>query len=179
MVKKSLIILILIFTLNFGGIIGQDKVGKEAPAFSLPDLSNEYIALRDLCGEKLRKPWKNKTKHVVVMSFFATWCKPCIAEIPHLQNLQKKYKGKSVKFFLINVGEQKEKIQKFLKSKNISLPILMDKYKKISEKYDALTLPRLFVIDKNGKIQLEKRGFKDAKKFETDLDRILNKLLNS
>jgi thiol-disulfide isomerase/thioredoxin len=179
MVKNILIILILIFTLNFEVAIGQEKVGKEAPPFSLPDLSNEYIALRDLCGEKLRKPWKNKTKHVVVMSFFATWCKPCIAEIPHLQRLQKKYENKPVKFFLVNVGEEKEKIQKFLKSQNTSVPILMDKYKKISEKYDALTLPRLFIIDKLGIIQLEQKGFKDGEKFESDLDQILSKLVDS
>jgi thiol-disulfide isomerase/thioredoxin len=105
------------------------------------------------------------------------WCKPCIAEIPHLQRLQQKYTDTAVKFFLINVGEQKEKIEKFLNSNNISVQILMDKYKKISEKYDALTLPRLVVIDKNGIIQMEKRGFKDGKKFESDLDQILNRLI--
>ena len=179
MVKNLILVVILIFTLTLHDVFGQVNVGKEAPPFSLPDLSNEYVALRDLCGDKLRKPWKNKTKHVVVISFFATWCKPCIAEIPHLQRLQKKYSGKPIKFFLVNVGEEKEKIEKFLKSQITSIPILMDKYKKISEKYDALTLPRLFIIDKLGIIQLEQKGFKDGEKFESDLDQILSKLVDS
>lgn len=179
MIKKTILFIIIILVMNNKSVLSNDKIGTEAPLFSLPDLNNEYIALRDLCGEKLRKPWKNKTKHVVVLSFFATWCKPCIAEIPHLQKLQKKYENKPIKFFLINVGEQKELIQKFLKTKDISIPILMDKYKKISEKYDALTLPRLFIIDKNGKVKLEQKGFKDGKEFESKLDAIISKLLNS
>ena len=178
MVKLIIAFMVLNITLNAQVSSANNWMGKEAPTFSLPDLNNDYIALRDLCGEKLRKPWKNKTKNVVVLSFFATWCKPCIAEIPHLQKLQKKYSDKTVKFFLVNVGEQKEKINEFLKTKSISIQILMDKYKKISEKYDALTLPRLFIIDKNGIIQLEQRGFKNGEKFESDLDQILSKLIN-
>jgi peroxiredoxin len=96
-----------------------------------------------------------------------------------MKGFKDKYNNETVKFFLINVGEEKEKIQEFLKSQNLSIPILMDKYKKVSEKYDALRLPRLIVIDKNGVIQLEKRGFKDGKKFEADLDAVIKKLLNN
>jgi len=45
------------------------KMGDPAPVFSLPDLQNNYIFLRDYSGEKLRKPWKNKTKYVEVYDF--------------------------------------------------------------------------------------------------------------
>jgi peroxiredoxin len=179
MIKSIIIFLIAVISLNGQTNGNTTQIGVEAPMFSLPNLNNDYIALRDLCGEKLRKPWKNKTKHVVVLSFFASWCKPCIAEIPHLQVLKDKYKNESIKFFLINVGEEKGKIQEFLESRDITIPILMDKYKKVSEKYDALRLPRLIVIDKQGIIQLEQRGFKDGKKFESDLKSIISKLLNS
>jgi len=176
--KRNLTFLLLLLVFSTQILFGEIQTGNEAPLFSLPDVNNEYVALRDLCGEKLRKPWKNKTKHVVVLSFFASWCKPCIAEIPHLQVLKNKYKNESIKFFLINVGEEKEKIQEFLKSQDITIQILMDKYKKVSEKYDALRLPRLIVIDQKGVIQLEQRGFKDGKKFEADLDAVISKLLN-
>ncbi len=179
MIAKICILSIVSALLFSQSVFGNNDIGSEAPMFSLPDVENEYVALRDLCGEKLRKPWKNKTKHVVVLSFFASWCKPCIAEIPHLQALKDKYKNETIKFFLINVGEEKDKIQEFSKSMDISIPILMDKYKKVSEKYDALRLPRLIVIDKQGIIQLEQRGFKDGKKFEADLDTIISKLLSS
>ena len=178
MFKSVTFFLLLLVSLNAQDIVDGPQVGKESPMFSLPNIDNEYVALRDLCGEKLRKPWKNKTKHVVILSFFASWCKPCIAEIPHLQVLKDKYKDESIKFFLINVGEDKEKIQEFLKSQGTTITILMDKYKKVSEKYDALRLPRLIVIDKKGIIKLEQRGFKDGKKFESELNAILSRLLN-
>ena len=67
--EKNIILIMVILLLIMQNIIGEIKKGEEAPLFSLPDVSNQYIALRDLCGEKLRKPWKNKVKHVVVLSF--------------------------------------------------------------------------------------------------------------
>ena len=111
--EKNIILIMVTLLLIMQNIIGEIKKGEEAPLFSLPDVSNQYIALRDLCGEKLRKPWKNKVKHVVVLSFFASWCKPCIAELPHLQKIQNQFKDQPVKFFLINVGEDKIKIEEY------------------------------------------------------------------
>ncbi len=179
---KSILQLLIILFLLIQMVQGQNEIsamqiGNKAPAFALPNLQNEYIALKDFCGEKLRKPWKNKTKYAVVLSFFATWCKPCIAEIPHLQKVKEKFQDKPVKFYLVNVGESRENINKFFKGKNISIPILLDRYKKISEKYDALKLPRLFILDQNGFIKLEKRGFSsDGDKFENEIETLLSSL---
>ncbi len=172
-----LLLSIIVISTSAQNIPEPIKVGEKAPAFALPNLHNEYIALKDFCGEKLRKPWKNKTKYAVVLSFFATWCKPCIAEIPHLQKVKEKFQDKPVKFYLVNVGESRENINKFFKGKNISIPILLDRYKKISEKYDALKLPRLFILDQNGFIKLEKRGFSsDGEKFENEIETLLSSL---
>jgi len=153
------------------------QIGTEAPTFSLPTIDNTYISLRDFCGKKLRKPWKNNIKNVVVLSFFATWCKPCMEEIPHLEKLMAEFAGLPVRFYLIDVGEDRNKISKFIKNKNIRIPVLLDRYQKTAEKYDALTLPRLVVIDKNGIIQQEMKGFKDAESFEADLAELLKKLV--
>ena len=153
-------------------------VGQEAPTFSLPDLDQKYITLRDLCGKNLRKPWKNKTKHVVVLSFFATWCKPCIAEIPHLESLEKEFAGQPVKFFLVDVGEDRAKVVDFKNKKEIGLKILLDRYQKTATNYDALTLPRLVIIDKEGVIKKEQKGFSDPEAFETELKNMITELLN-
>ena len=89
--------LIYIICLN-SVLIAQDnqpvnlKIGDPAPLFVLKSLDDDRVFLRDYCGE-LRQPWKNKTKHVVLVSFFATWCKPCHKEIYELQETIKKYKG--------------------------------------------------------------------------------------
>jgi peroxiredoxin len=153
------------------------QIGAEAPTFSLPTIDHKYISLRDFCGKKLRKPWKNNVKNVVVLSFFATWCKPCMKEIPLLEKLMTEFADLPVRFYLIDVGEDRDKITKFIKNKNIRIPVLLDRYQKTAEKYDALTLPRLIVIDKNGMIQQEMKGFKDAESFENDLTELLKKLI--
>jgi thiol-disulfide isomerase/thioredoxin len=153
------------------------KIGDPAPVFSLPDLNNNYIFLRDYSGEKLRKPWKNKTKYVVVSSFFATWCGPCKKEIPYLEKLQKEYKDKDIKFFLIDVGEERAKVNEFLQKNPLKLTVLHDRYQQTAEKYGATSLPRLIVIDKNGTIRLIKKGFKDGESFLKEMRTLVEKLL--
>jgi thiol-disulfide isomerase/thioredoxin len=177
-VVRALFFLILFYLCTI--CYSQDveiKVGNEAPSFSLPTMTQEYIYLRDYCGEELRNPWKNKTKYVVVISFFASWCEPCLREIPHLQDLEKEFAGKDIKFFLINVGEEKEKIEELLKTNPIKLPILQDRYSKIAEKFDALTLPRLFVIGKDGIIKRQQKGFVSEEDFVIEMRAIINELL--
>ncbi len=176
---KFILMMLLGITFAFGQSSTTEKiaVGDEAPTFSLPDLEQNYVALRDFCGKELRKPWINKEKHVVVLSFFATWCKPCMAEIPHLEAIARKYDNKNVKIFLIDVGEDLQKVSEFRKAKQIKLPVLIDRYQTVAEKYDALTLPRLFVIDKEGMIRKENKGFSDPQKFEQELAKLLDQLL--
>ena len=150
--------------------------GTEAPSFCLPSFKQDYVYLRDYCGEKLRKPWLKK-KYVVVISFFASWCKPCIAEMPHLEKMNQEFKDKPVKFFLVNVGEDKEKINNFLKTHTTNLPILMDRFQKTAEKFDALKLPRLFILDKNGIIRKSQRGFSSPELFESEMRELITNLL--
>lgn len=176
MILKSLLVFLLFMRLGDSKPVIQ--VGDEAPTFSLPTLDHKYVTLRDFCGRELRKPWKNKTKYVVVVSFFATWCKPCMAEIPHLEKLSKDFKDLPVKFYLIDVGEDNNTVATFLKNKDINLPILLDRYQKTAEKYDALTLPRLFVLDKNGIVRKEQKGFSDADAFEKEMIELLMSLID-
>jgi len=154
------------------------KVGDPSPIFSLPDLQNNYVFLRDYSGEKLRKPWKNKTKYVIVMSFFATWCAPCKKEIPYLEKLKKEFANKKIKFFLVDVGEEREVLDGFLDKNKISLTVLHDRYQQTAEKFGANSLPRLIVIDKQGTIQLIKRGFKDGDSFMKEMRALISDLLS-
>lgn len=157
--------------------IDELKLDSEAPVFSLPDLKNNYVFLRDMCGDELRKPWINKEKKVVVLSFFATWCVPCEKEIPYLVQLKNKFTDQQVVFYLVNVGEDRPKVEKFLKDGQISLPVLLDQYKVVSEKYGANSLPRLVVIDKNGKVKKYTKGFSDPEAFIAEMEKLLNDLI--
>ncbi len=153
--------------------------GSKAPAFTLQNLAGEYIFLRDYCGVKLRKPWLHKTKYVVVLSFFATWCVPCQREIPHLMEVQRRLADQHVKFFLIDVGEKHEKVAPFIKGKKYTLPVLLDPYQVAAQKYGAHTLPRLVVIDKNGLVQKYNIGFDNKPDFTDELEGFIKALLQS
>jgi thiol-disulfide isomerase/thioredoxin len=178
--NKSVVIILSVFLCGF--IFSQETndplcIDCEAPTFSLPSLDQEYVTLRDFCGKELRKPWVNKTKHVVVLSFFATWCEPCKAEIPHLTKLQNEFKDQPIKFFLIDVGEDQKEVLEYVNSAGVEIPVLLDRYKKTAERFDALTLPRLFVLDKNGLIQRKQKGFSNPEDFEIEMRELIKILL--
>ncbi|MBL7074847.1 redoxin domain-containing protein [candidate division KSB1 bacterium] len=154
------------------------KEGEEAPTFYRQTLDGKDFFLRDWCGKELRQPWLNKEKYVIVLSFFATWCVPCQREIPELEKLSEKYRGKNVKFYLIDIQEGKRKVKRFVKAKGYKFPVLMDRYGAVKELYGAATLPRLFVIDKQGIIRLINKGFGEnaeeiLKKIEDTIDATL------
>jgi len=180
-VHKISLTFFFVLILSQGLFAGEESdqlcIGCEAPTFSLPSLQEDYISLRDFCGAQLRKPWLNKTKYVVVISFFATWCEPCKKEIPHLEKLQAEFSDQAVKFFLIDVGDEREKVSEYVQEKKVEIPILLDRYKKTAEKFDALTLPRLYVLDKNGLIQRKQKGFSNADDFIIEMRELIKILL--
>lgn len=183
--KKWLLVNTILFVLAFLSLTrAQDstpsdtlKKGDLAPTFSLPDLDNTYIFLRDFSGTELRKPWINKTKYVVVLSFFATWCGPCKQEIPFLEQLRQEYKSKPIKFYLIDVGEEPEKVKPFVTNSSIKIPVLIDRYMQTAQKYGAQSLPRLVVIDQDGSIVKLKRGFKNGELFLQEMREVIGPLL--
>jgi thiol-disulfide isomerase/thioredoxin len=174
--------LIYVIIIFYGFVFSQDNndplcISCESPTFSLPSLNQDYVTLRDFCGRELRKPWINKTKHVVVLSFFATWCEPCKAEIPHLTKLREEFKDQPIKFFLIDVGEEREKVLNYITSAGVEIPVLLDRYKKTAERFDALTLPRLYILDKNGLIQRKQKGFTNPEDFVIEMRELITLLL--
>jgi thiol-disulfide isomerase/thioredoxin len=145
--------------------VKQLEIGQEAPTFALPDMAGATHFLRDYCGDSLRKPWKNKTRHVMVISFFASWCQPCKKEIPILHEIAGAFKDQPVKFFLINEQDKKEEVENILRKEKYTLPLLLDLYGVCAKNYNlvnetgSIALPRLVVLDKKGKVQLLNKGF--------------------
>lgn len=100
----------------------------------------------------LLNQYKGKT---VVAYFWATWCKPCVKEVPLLIGLQNKYKDKNVQFIGIAI-DNADKVEKFAKDHAIPYPILIggDDAMALAKKMGDLVggLPFMVVIDKNGKL---------------------------
>jgi len=165
------------------------KVGDIAPSWAIMEGPGKFQFLKTWTeekGKRLRKPMSQPDRHVVVMSFFATWCKPCMKELPHLQNLYDKYQGQKIKFFLIDITEATRTVKglenmpkagPFLAKKGLTMPILYDSRGVAKERYGAKTLPRLYVVDKYRIIQLAKKGFVEGEDFEGELSAVIDRLL--
>ncbi|OQX96399.1 hypothetical protein B6I21_01095 [candidate division KSB1 bacterium 4572_119] len=156
------LVILSVFNINDTALAQEQatelKVGDMSSTFFLKTLKGQDFFLRDYCG-KLRQPWKNKTQHIVILSFFATWCKPCMEEIPILEKISHKYSDKNVKIFLVDVKEKKELVSKFIKDKNFQLPVLLDIYGVISKKYQVEKLPKLIIVNRDGRVAFIKDGF--------------------
>jgi len=165
------------------------KPGDIAPSWALMYAPAKFEFLKNWTverGSRLRKFKSQPNRHVVVVSFFATWCKPCMKELPLLQNLYQKYDGQRVKWFLVDITEATRTSPgfedspvagPFLAKKGITMPILNDNRGVAKERYGAKTLPRLFVIDKFQTIRLTKKGFHEGEDFEGEISTIVDELL--
>jgi len=165
------------------------KAGDLAPSWALMVGPGKFEFLKTWTvekGKRLKKPMTQPDRHVVVLSFFATWCKPCMKELPHLENLYDKYKNDKIKFFLIDITEATRTVKglenvpkagPFLEKKGISMTILNDNRGVAKKRYGAKTLPRLYVIDKYRIIRLAKKGFDEGEDFEGELTAVIDELL--
>ncbi|WP_025666083.1 TlpA family protein disulfide reductase [Aquimarina megaterium] len=109
---------------------------------------------------------------VVLINYWATWCPPCIAEMPSLQKLYNDYKDEVV--FLFVTTDDDPELNKFMKNKNYSYPI----YRSLSEHpkpFVSKTIPATYLLDKKGNIIIDKVGAADwnSTKVRETIDNLL------
>ena len=119
------------------------KLGLYAPDFESEYLNGTKVSLYELRG----KP--------VILNFWATWCPPCVREMPRLEEFYQKHKNEII-LIGINLGEKDSTIERFLQRVNVTFPIVKDKNKTIEKSYNLLIRPSTFFIDKKG-IIVDKR----------------------
>jgi len=136
----------------------------------------EYdFTLDRLDGDKLN--FETLKGKVVFVNFWATWCAPCIAEMPTVEELYKKYENNDdVVFVMINVEKKKDKVRRFIKRKGFSFPIYFPDESRVPKIYESRGIPTTFVIDKEGYISYKKIGMANynAKSFNNFMEGLLN-----
>jgi peroxiredoxin len=116
-------------------------IGSNAPDFKVKSISGQSIELSKLKGQ------------VIVLNFWNTGCKPCIAEMPALNEIVQKYKGKDISFISF-APEGEERIREFLKQRRFDFMAVANVDRVIKE--DFLTdsiYPYTMIIDKKGKVK--------------------------
>jgi cytochrome c biogenesis protein CcmG, thiol:disulfide interchange protein DsbE len=143
-----------------GAIAKGDRV--DAPVRRLPVLGSG--------GESSLADFKGK---VVVLNFWASWCKPCTEELPLLQRTQQSLAGKNATVLGANYENISDEALKFVRRYKLTYPSLRDRDGQFADKYGSRAFPETFVIDRRGKIAALRRGPVD----QAWLDRTLPPLL--
>jgi len=120
--------------------------GRPAPALQALDLQGKTWKLSDLRGR------------AVVLNFWATWCPPCRAEMPSLQQLAEIYGPEQLLVLAVNVGEGPRRIAQYLQSSGLNLTVLLDPQSEAARAWGANVLPTTILIDAEGRPRQRVRG---------------------
>ena len=114
-------------------------------------ITPKAINLTNAYGQKVIK--NNFKGKVTVINFWATWCPPCVKEIPSLNRLNKKMKGQAFELISINYAEDRKTILDFMKKVKVDFPVLLDPNGSFAKKWNVIAYPSTFVIDSKGNIK--------------------------
>ena len=142
---------------------GVATVGSPAPDFTLPSVTGEPISLADYRG----KP--------VLLNFFATWCMPCAAEMPHLQAAYEEHADEGLVVLGVDYQETAKLVAPFMSQLALTFPAVIDQSGDLSwNKYEVGTLPTSVLIDRDGEVALiAERFYSSREDLEADLQFIL------
>ncbi len=149
---------------NVPGVdLSEVKEGKMAPDFELVTLNGEAVKLSDYRGKK------------VILNFWATWCPPCRAEMPHMQNFYEQNKDNGIEIVAVNLTKMDKgrmEMDKFVKEYGLTFDIPLDEEGDIGMQYQAFTIPTSYIIDTNGKIASKVVGPMDEPTMESLMNEI-------
>ena len=157
---------VLCLLLSLGTTAGATpRVGDGAPDFQLTTLDGKKVRLSSLRGK------------VVVLNFFATWCPTCIQELPHLESQvwQGLKAHKDLEVLVVGREETAEKLNAFRKKAHLTIPMAPDPKREVYRLYAEKTIPRTFVINRQGKIVHAVEDYNEAT-FQELLTRINGEL---
>ena len=118
-----------------------DKLDRQkAPEFSLKDVNGRTVTLASLKGK------------VVLLNFWATWCPPCLSEMPKFNALYKEMKGRGLEIVAISADRSADYLKDYISKNSLEFKVLYDEDRSVLKRYKVFSMPTTFLIDKNGVI---------------------------
>ncbi len=138
--KRVLFLIVIVASLlGFYGMAGRPPVvGSPAPEIALKDLLGQEVLLSDLRGK------------IVLLNFWATWCKPCKEEMPAMQASYDKLRDQGFVVLAVNELEDVEKVAEHIKTHGHTFLVVMDHDNRVANRYGVVGLPASFLIDRQG-----------------------------
>lgn len=141
----------------------------QLPDLELKNLDRQYVRLKDVQGKQL-----------TVIDFWATWCKPCLASIPKINELAVEFQNKGVVFWGINVDSPRNqsKVKPFVRSMDISYPVFLDGDQELMDNLNVSVMPTLLILDHHGKIRFFHEGYQpgDEKIIREKIQQLLSQV---
>ena len=132
-------VLVLIMLAGLLGMAGRPPlVGSPAPEIVLKDLQGQEVKLSDLRGK------------VVLLNFWATWCKPCKEEMPAMQASYDKLRDQGFVVLAVNELEDTDKVIEHIRTHGHTFLVVMDHDNRVANRYGVVGLPASFLIDRQG-----------------------------
>jgi cytochrome c biogenesis protein CcmG/thiol:disulfide interchange protein DsbE len=116
------------------------RVGGAAPDFTLPDLKGGQVSLKDFRGR------------VVVLNFWATWCPPCVEEMPSLVRFARQMEPEGVTVVGVSVDYDENALRQFVEKYGVPFPVALDTQQRVPARYGTFKYPETYIIDKEGRI---------------------------
>lgn len=110
------------------------------PAFTVPGLASGEASSADFAGT------------VTLLNFWATWCPPCVQEMPSIERLHQAMKGTAFRVVAISTGEQKKTVADFIKKNKYTFPVYLDETTRLGSSFASQGIPTTYILDKSGKI---------------------------
>jgi peroxiredoxin len=142
-VAVTVLVIILSLKLNDSSFKFSNQVAIKdnlpAPDFTFPGLDGKKVSLSDYKGM------------VVLVNIWATWCSPCVEEMPSMEKLYRKFKGENFEILAVSIDEPGLKaVAPFMKKSNLTFPALIDSEGAIKAVYGITGIPESFIIDQQG-----------------------------
>lgn len=120
-----------------------------APPIALLTVDGSPVSLQQFLGK------------VVLVNFWATWCEPCIAEMPSMQQLRDRFAAEGFEVLAVNYQEGPARIGAFMQKMNLSLPVVRDTDGSVARQWGARVFPASYLIDRSGNIRYVISGAAD------------------
>ena len=137
--KRTTVLLVAALLLAASPAAQANTIGKPASDFTLKTHDGKSLTLSKLKG-----------KRGAVLVFFATWCPPCMAEVPQVKKFVNAARGKNVLVYGVNIRQPERVVLKFVRDRTVNYRILLDRDAKVARAYGIRGIPTILGIDADG-----------------------------